>query len=178
LAKADPLKELLRKAPRDDEILARLMALQAEPDYVLALASGALIELTLQTALLARFVPLSSTKRGRLFEDAHNGPLSTLSSKNRIAHAIGLYGQSTFNDVDKLRAIRNVFAHAKIDVTFETPALSSRSKMFELLARHYLPGTISEASGRQAFTWAVIHLHASIQSTWKRGWPGEMVSLP
>ena len=178
MAKADPLKELLCKAPRDDEMLGRLMALQAEPDYVLAIASGALVELTLQTALLAMFVPLSTTKRGRLFEDAHNGPLSTLSSKNRIAHAIGLYGQSTFNDVDKLRAIRNLFAHVKVAVSFDTPALFARSKTFELLARHYLTETINAASGRETFTWAVIHLHLSIQSTWKRGRPGEMVSLP
>jgi len=151
MAKKDPLKQLRDENPANNELMGRMMALQAEPDYVAAVVAASLLDHSLQQALLARFTPLSDSKQNALFLDASNGPLTSLAAKNRVAHAIGMYGPSTSNDLDSIRAIRNTFSHAKVAVTFATPAIADKCRKFELLPRHYLPDTISETSPKQLF---------------------------
>ena len=166
MAPKDPLKKLRAENPESDEILGRLMALQTEPDYVAAIVAPSLVEHTLQLALLAKFVPLSESQQNALFIDAQNGVLSSLGVKNRIAHAIGLYGQSTFSDLDRLRSVRNTFAHTKMAIKFDTPEVAAVCRQFELLPRHYLPETLAETAPKQLFLWATTHLHLAIYSTW------------
>jgi DNA-binding MltR family transcriptional regulator len=64
-----------------------------------------------------------------LFESS--GPLSTLSSRIRIAYCLGWIGPATFQDLDLLRKIRNDFAHLHSPLTFDDPSVRSRCRELE-----------------------------------------------
>lgn len=124
------LKELLREKPSGPDLTTFLSeALHREKtanrDYRgETLTAVALLDEALRVALESRFVPLNSERRKELFSDAANGSLSTFSNKIRMGYALGLYGDKFRGDLDIVRQIRNVFAHASRHVDFETAAVS------------------------------------------------------
>ena len=70
--------------------LLRLIENQSlESDYAIAIVGASLIERALEVAILSRFVPMSKTDRGRLFE--FEQPLGSFSARIRIGAALGLY---------------------------------------------------------------------------------------
>lgn len=54
---------------------------------------------------------------------AESGPISTFARKIALGHALGIYDKRMKDDLDIIRKIRNVFAHAKRMVKFENPAI-------------------------------------------------------
>jgi hypothetical protein len=50
-----------------------------------------------------------------------SGPLSSFSSKALICHAFGLISKDTFDDLGKIRKLRNKFAHSTSKVDFLSP---------------------------------------------------------
>jgi len=50
-------------------------------------------------------------------------PLSSFNAKIRMGFALNLYGEVTFHDLDLLRELRNLFAHGRLAVDFDTPAV-------------------------------------------------------
>lgn len=61
-----------------------------------------------------------------------NSPLGTFSSKIRIGYALGIFGPETLANLDVIRAIRNVFAHAKIPVQFTEPRLMAACSLLRI----------------------------------------------
>jgi DNA-binding MltR family transcriptional regulator len=79
----------------------------------------AMVEKGLEAALLRAFVELSKTERQALFEGT--GPLASFSAKIKIANAIGTIGDDARNDLDRIRDVRNAFAHSILDhLDFDT----------------------------------------------------------
>ena len=89
-----------------------------------ALTAVAMLDEALRGAIESRFVPLNSERRKELFSDAANGPLSTFSNKIRMGYAMGLYGEIFRADLDIVRHVRNVFAHATRHVDFDVPEVA------------------------------------------------------
>jgi DNA-binding MltR family transcriptional regulator len=87
-------------------------------DYAIAVVGAGLIEKALEAVILTRFVDLDSDERSSIFE-YKNGPLSDLSSKIKIAYALGLFGPQTRADLNNIRTIRNHFAHSLNLLRFE-----------------------------------------------------------
>jgi DNA-binding MltR family transcriptional regulator len=56
------------------------------------------------------------------------GPLSTLSARIKLAYAIGLIPRWIFEDLEKIRKIRNRAAHQHIAHSFDTPYVASLSE--------------------------------------------------
>jgi len=78
---------------------------------------GTYVENSLQSAL-ERWLHISDKKRRALF--GSNAPIGTFSNKIRIAYAAGIIGNEMYDTLDKIRLIRNAFAHARISVSFKT----------------------------------------------------------
>jgi hypothetical protein len=92
-----------------DESEERFLAeLHTYPDRVAGLLGQSLVERRLSAAIKARWANI-----GDLFASlfAGTGPLATFSAITKIGFAIRLYGEDTYKDLQRIRKIRNAFAH-------------------------------------------------------------------
>jgi DNA-binding MltR family transcriptional regulator len=83
--------------------------IKSESDRAAVIVSSALLENALERSIISRLIPMSNTHRDLLFEDP--GPISTFSAKIKLGFSLGLYGHTAKSDLNKIRAIRNQFAH-------------------------------------------------------------------
>lgn len=88
-----------------------------EARYI-ALTGVASLERYLEDAIRSKLRRLSKKNFDELFSE--NAPLGTLSAKIKLAHAMRFYGPKTKADLEHLREIRNIFAHAERPITFRT----------------------------------------------------------
>jgi DNA-binding MltR family transcriptional regulator len=95
----------------------------ATKDRAVALVAATILDQFLKTALLARFVKLNSTEDDEIFGPSDSAPLSSFSARIKVAYALGIYDRDFRKDLDMIRNIRNVFAHAHGHVDFHTPAV-------------------------------------------------------
>jgi hypothetical protein len=84
-----------------------------------ALLLAANLENSLQIAIERRLA-IAETHRTILFVDEAS-PLRRFSAKIRMGYALGLFGDGLKSNLDLVRIIRNVFAHAASPVHFSTP---------------------------------------------------------
>jgi hypothetical protein len=109
------LKALAKEIPDEPRIRGLLRLIENRhlgSDYAVAIIGASLVERALEAAIVARFVPLDKDQRSRLFNYERRGPLAELGTRNLFGAALGLYGQKTFQDLEKIRHVRNVFAHS------------------------------------------------------------------
>ena len=98
----------------------REMALHTETATAVVLASR--VEDWLAAAIETRMrEPLSSRLKERLYHGY--GPLNSFSAKIDIAYAFSLIDDEIYNDLRAIKDIRNVFAHSKAVLNFNSPEL-------------------------------------------------------
>jgi hypothetical protein len=123
------LRELITRDPALGEANVIVDALrEVESDRGCALIAGSIAEDTLQEILKTKLVPLSNERVEELF--GVNGIIGSFSSKIRIAFAFRIIDAKVRDDYDRVREIRNVFAHARTPVYFNTPAIARSCKEF------------------------------------------------
>jgi hypothetical protein len=98
-----------------------------------AIIGASLVEDVLKAAIRRRLVSLSSKDDALLF--GLERPLGSFSGKITFGFAVGIYGQVTRTDLNLIREIRNAFAHARIPVSFETPAIREAALQLQLPLR-------------------------------------------
>lgn len=76
------------------------------------------LELALEDAIWSHSVPLAHNERKAFF--GGKGVARTLADKIFLAYVLGVIGPKTRKDLDRVRDIRNDFAHAKRHVDFNT----------------------------------------------------------
>lgn len=119
------LKRLAKEIPTEEETYNLLKSLEGQDshasDRATAIVGAAMIENALEVVILSRLYPLlSKDDRLDLFDGDKNAPLATFSSRIRMGYALGIYGKVTQSHLDRIRTIRNVFAHSGRTLTFET----------------------------------------------------------
>ena len=77
---------------------------------------------------LSRLIEMIAKVNGLFAKDAEklfsmNGPASTFSGKSLVCRAFGLISQSTFEDLNRIRKLRNKFAHTSEPVDFLMPEI-------------------------------------------------------
>jgi hypothetical protein len=82
-----------------------------ESDRTAAIVGASFLDDSLGFALTHRFIGLGKDWTDRLFDSA-NAPLGTFSAKIRLGYALGVFGPKTHADLDRIRRVRNEFAHA------------------------------------------------------------------
>jgi hypothetical protein len=116
------LKALGRKEPTVEDNAAIIAEMTADKsDRGAALIMATALQTSLKGLVRIKLVHLTETENEGLF--GRDAPLSTFSALIRIAYAFGLIDAEIRRDLDRIREIRNVFAHAFVPVTFETPEI-------------------------------------------------------
>ena len=99
--------------------------LAEESDRGAVIVAAAILEddlaKVLETILVANDVP--EKHRKEMFDV--NGPLSSFSSKMLICYGFGLISRDVFDDLTKIRRLRNRFAHSSGDVDFFSEEINS-----------------------------------------------------
>ena len=93
-----------------------------------------LVEDGLQMCLEGSLGDMSADRTARVFGD--RGPLGTFSDRILMARAMELITEDEYDRLTALRHLRNAFAHARNDLTFEEPTVAEVVKMFSFLPDH------------------------------------------
>jgi hypothetical protein len=130
------LKALARTIPEEPIIRGLLRIIENRhtgSDYAVAIIGASIIERALKDAILSRFVSLNEDDQNRLFNYENKGPLADFGARTITARALGLFGADTFEDLEKIRTIRNLFAHATILHKFSDEAIAAACADFKVL---------------------------------------------
>ena len=115
-----PLEEI---APHLKEFAAFLYELNKETARGVASTSAAFLDNILQGVITAFLIPNVSSEA---LTDGFNAPLTTLSSRIKACHALGLISQQEYKECDIIRRVRNEFAH-KVHMSFNDDRVKSLS---------------------------------------------------
>jgi len=110
--------------PRE-RLVRALAGLKKYDDRSAVLVFGAMLDQHLEQAISA--VLHSTPKRTRklfAYNDKEGGGiLSTFAAKIKMGNSLGLYGEEMLEDLELIKLIRNVFAHASVQVDFDHSAV-------------------------------------------------------
>jgi hypothetical protein len=101
---------------------------QSQSSIVMLLVSS--IEYDVERCLEWTFRPLNKVMRARLF--GAYGPVSTFAGKIDLAYALGITTDAVHAELNKIRKIRNAFAHTNAPTSLDTEPIKT---MFYKLAR-------------------------------------------
>lgn len=102
---------------RIPEMNSAINELQDRPDREIAIIGGSLLESLLIDVLSTRMVGVSDDLKDRVFDGAV-APLNTFSGRIVMAQALGLITGRVATELNKIRDVRNAFAHGFGSLTF------------------------------------------------------------
>ncbi len=124
------IKEITNKRPAEHQICDAIDRLANQSDLSAAVVSCALVEHSLQLALLTYFIPMNGDEQMRLFDGNGTGALADFSAKIAIGYALGIYDDAIRDDLNIIKSIRNSFAHATEDLKFSTQEIADCVGLF------------------------------------------------
>jgi hypothetical protein len=95
------------------------------------LAAAADLDIELRKAIESKMRPLNSDLKSRLFDGY--GPLSTLSAKIDLAHALSITTPEIYRELRKIQNLRNKFAHPDAPDTIPTLENEPMKSIYEQL---------------------------------------------
>jgi hypothetical protein len=131
-AESRPIIDLMREVPDGLSAYNALLGLldatpkQTTIDRAAAIIGTAFLEHALKTAI-SKHLRADLSKRDNdkmlvgIFDDYPAAPLSSLFFKTRMAYALGIIDRLTQHNLDRLRRIRNYFAHSASEIELITP---------------------------------------------------------
>lgn len=141
MTKLRSYKKLINlRVPRAD-MPALAKELGKMQDRPVALVAATLVEDALQDLLLANMKKLSNTEHADLFSGV--APLASFAARIRIASAFRLIDKETKDDLTAIREIRNLFAHVRMPIDFDTPEIVHRTERLHFV--NLLRGEVAEA---------------------------------
>jgi hypothetical protein len=117
-----------------DDFVAILGEAERGDDRTTAIVAAAHVETNLARAILVRFRTLTTSDEDRIFEN--RGLLCDFSSKIEAGFLLNIYGPLAREDLDRIRQIRNRFAHDLEIRDFDHPDIAGRCGAFH--AQRYL----------------------------------------
>ncbi|TAL81950.1 MAG: hypothetical protein EPN75_03315 [Beijerinckiaceae bacterium] len=135
MSKRDPLKQLIKKFPAPEDLRKIIEGLAEESDRSAAIVAASILEGLLERVIIHRLKNKDTNLIGQLF--SNRGPLSDFHSKILIASAFGIIGRNAELDLNRIKTIRNVFAHAVHPVSFDTPEIHEEIGGFIVLDAMY-----------------------------------------
>ena len=103
-------------------------------DRTAAILGGGMLENELALMIMSRFRGLSSREHQELF-DRDGAVLYSFSDKIQLGYALRLYGKEIMDELNRIRRIRNSFAHHLSVRTFSSPQI--RRDMDDLEGAHF-----------------------------------------
>ncbi len=123
----EELHKLTKYRVADDTVSSALFGLledkatEGAKDRTIAVVATTYLENVLRKAITAHLHVAVDEKR--IFED-DLAPLRDFSARIRMARGLGIVNDETEQDLNRLRSIRNVFAHSVENITFSTEAIA------------------------------------------------------
>lgn len=161
------IKSLIRQEPSLADLFYADHAKNSADDRSLAIVQTSYVERTLEDVILLHMVRLNKDEFNGLFDGA--GPLSSFSAKTKVAYALGYIGKNTRAELDRIRAIRNVFAHSRLNLRFDTPEIRSECEKLKTAARMRQPDVWKRAglpwpprAPRELFHYATLGLQSAL----------------
>ena len=128
MSNRDALRKLSKAFPGAQDVDDIILALHKEGDRTAAIVGQSLVESVLEHLLTSSFRSKPADLLPRLFEN--RGPLSDFNSKILVAQAFGIIAPKQAEELQRVRHIRNCFAHARLPVTFDTPQIAKEVQDF------------------------------------------------
>jgi hypothetical protein len=116
------LPQIIRELPGTDEWEKLDREISTSSDRSGAILLAAQIERFLEFAIISNLQPVDDATHVALI--GREGPLSTFFSKAYLGYAMGLYDGKILQDLNIIRRVRNVFAHAVRSVDFRTTEIA------------------------------------------------------
>ncbi|MCW0045458.1 MltR family transcriptional regulator [Brevundimonas sp. BT-123] len=150
--------------------LTDLLADMDERGLVLSLAAFA--EDALGDLIAAFLIP--SNQSDSLLK-GFNAPIGTFSARIKTAFALGLINQNQHDDLDRLRKIRNIFAHDWNPKTLTDPAVATHVSAinFGTLTEFYPETPIDKV--RSAICDLLVELRSTTNQTRKKGFGAKLI---
>ena len=155
-----PTKNLRNLLAQDDdkfELTKILFSLKDAEDYSIVLVGSSKLELAIRKAIEHSFKHKDGALIKRMFDEP-TAPLSSLSAKNSLAFAMGLYDQKTYKDIETIRNIRNSFAHLNSVLKIEQNEIANLIKNLNVTKVHFTSETIEEHPAKHFFLLAISKL--------------------
>lgn len=128
------LRDLGSHIPTDEEWDALHEAMFEGPPMVTAILGQAFVEIELDRMLRKAFNKANDETWAKLTDD--RGPLSTFYAKIVAGGALGLYDEYTEEYLDRIRKVRNAFAHSKLVIDFSQDLVIEEIRMARLPAKN------------------------------------------
>jgi hypothetical protein len=117
------LGDLTRLAPASGDWESIYRALDFDSATSAALLGIFQLDLVLEDAIKGNFVPVVRDKDELIF--GATAPLGNTNAKIHLCYSLGIVGHITKSDCLDLCKIRNIFAHSKVVLDFETQAIKN-----------------------------------------------------
>jgi hypothetical protein len=174
----DSLTKLIEHRSDSDQLFQLLQSFNLGPefpdlslpkfnhDHTVAIVTASILETALELAIIPKFPKISSEDQKLLFSDSKEGPLSTFSAKIRIAHALGIFGNAMRDDLITIKAIRNLFAHARGPIDFDNQAVIDACAALYILQQGLWSGGIlpTPATAKDRYLQAAMMYFLSLGS--------------
>lgn len=146
-----PLRSSMLFATSLDNFLGAIDEFEKDGPRGCAVLGHAILEQISINSLRAYMVDLTADEDGKLFKGT--APLSTMSARIRLLHALGLIDTATRDQLEDIKFIRNALAHTDTVVTFDSQHVSARCLRLKINPKfeHEMP----DKSPRTHFVWAV-----------------------
>lgn len=116
------LEDLSKRDPTSGELTMSLWEMHNGSDRVAAILGSALVENELMHLLETKF--WDDGDRNALF-NSKGAPLQTFASRILMAKALGLISAKMAGELNRVRSIRNTFAHALLSIDFAHPEVAA-----------------------------------------------------
>ena len=129
-----------------------------ESDRVIAIVGPTFLDAQLKQ-LIANFMIDDETHVNELLHDKGIKPLGSFSARIEAAYCLGLISKEEYHDLDKIRGIRNDFAH-KLDLSFTDQSVRDRCNDLKLPKRFSFSSPLQPSTPREFFIASIILLGA------------------
>lgn len=123
MAQKNSLYDFSRELPPADDFDALISSLSEMDARGAALIIASILDNYLEHAISTSFIEIGATKFNALFRD-RQAPFSSFGNKIRVAHALGVFNDEIRAQLDRIRSIRNAFAHTVQAIDFNHPVVA------------------------------------------------------
>ncbi|MCU6453979.1 hypothetical protein LPN01_07810 [Sphingomonas sp. A2-49] len=99
-----------------------MLTLHRESDRTAAIVGASMVESALEELITSSLKSEATDIAEKLFEN--RGPLSDFNSKIVVAQAFSVITDRMADDLQRIRKVRNCFAHARLLIDFENPLIA------------------------------------------------------
>jgi hypothetical protein len=153
------LYDLSKEPLQSEDLESFVKELRSESDRACALVGAAAIDHQLMGLLKEHMRPLSETEIDEIFF-GNNAVLASFSAKTEIAYLFKVINEKEKRSIDKIRRIRNAFAHSSRMLTFQNELVAQ-----EVVNVYSVVGlTKDRHSVKARFTTAVLAILVNLTS--------------